>query len=522
MTHAVALASEFFAGLAYGLLLAGIFYGVIVASVVGFLNRGDRTGGERKVWRWHKRAARRLLRPVSDRFAVPVPGWIRPVADWYRGTIVPKRAVASSWKQARDVAQNWVAGTARFIPELEGSTARAVHADRNGWALRITLYPGKTGRNLDELADRLTTAWRAREGSVSVARTGTGGFLTVRRQLRDPLARIAPWPGPRSRTITDPALLGVHDDGTDLLLPLNRHTMIAGTTDAGKTGVEHVLIASLLGCDDAQVRIADLKGSPQMRDWRPAVAEFADTVAGAEAMLAKAVTDMDARYRAMDSGDWKPTAAEPAIVVVLDEIARLKDSGRAKKALAHLALMGREAWVFVYAATQYPTVVVVDAQVRGQFANTVGLRVRERAHSVVVFGDGALEDGWDTSRFDASKPGLLHARSALSPRPRLARSCWVSEAQRRRLAAEHVRPDRDDGDGDAGAAAAVETPDADERLLRVLRNAGPGGVPTAELVAVAAESGVSRSTAERRLAEWQSAGRARRVAHGRWAAGVAS
>jgi hypothetical protein len=518
MTRIVATAGEFATGLAYGLLLAAGWYGLVVACVVGFLNRGDRTGGGRAVWRWHKRVARRAFRGLFERWpgrvAAPVPGWARPAVAWYRDSVEPKRATARSLRQAQTVASAWPTDTARYVPELDGSTAKPVHADRNGWAVKVTLYPGKTGRNLDEMADRLSGAWRARDGSVSVERTGIGGFLLVRRQLRDPLARITPWPGPAVRTIRDPAPLGVHGDGTTLLVPLNRHTMIAGTTDAGKTGVEHVLIGSLLGCYDAEVRLADLKGSPQMRDWRPAVAEFADSVTSTVTLLEKAVEDMDARYRTMDSGDWKPSSDERAIVIVLDEIARLKDSGRAKKALAHLALMGREAWVFVYAATQYPTVVVVDAQVRGQFGNTVGLRLRERAHSTVVFGDGALEDGWDTSRFDAGKAGLLHARSALSPRPKLARSFWMSEAQRRQVAAAHARPDAEPTA--PGPTVAVASPD--DGLLARVRAAGPAGVQTAEFLAVAEECGLTRRTAERRLEEWGASGRLVKVAHGRWAA----
>jgi hypothetical protein len=515
--------ADFAAGLWYGLLIAVGWYGVVLAAVVVFLNRGERTGGGWAVWRWHRRAAVAVVRGARDRWSgqwtVPaVPGaarW-RAVTGWYEATVVPRQEAAKSWQRAREVAQNWDTGTARYVPELERSTAKVVGADRNGWAVKVTLYPGKTGRNLDELADRLTNTWRARDGSVSVQRTGTGGFLIVRRMLRDPLARIRSWPGPQARSVRDPAPLGVYADGGDLLVPLHRHTMIAGTTDAGKTGVEHVLIASLLYCADAEVRVADLKGSPQMRDWRPAAAEFADSVSSTVVMLEKAVADMDARYRAMDSGDWKPTAEQRAVIVVIDELARLKDSGRAKKALAQLALMGREAWVFVYAATQYPTVVVVDPQVRGQFANTIGLRVRERAHSVVVFGDGALDDGWDTSRFDASKPGLLHARTALSSRPRLARAFWVSEAQRRETAAEHARP----GGADVPTAGPVvePSPSADDRLLERLRSAGQDGAQTADLVAAGEELGLSRATVERRLASWRDDGVAAQTGHGRWAA----
>lgn len=175
------------------------------------------------------------------------------------------------------------------------------------------------------------------------------------------LCRSLPKPPPLT------AVLGLDTEGIPLLLRLPgpdvAHVLVAGTTGSGKTALLRSLVVSLALFNPQrklQLVLVDPKGRgfgalaglPHL--LRPVVTE----TAAALNLLANLAAEMERRDREGRS--------EPALVVVVDELADLRQTGgkAVEDLLSRLTQRGREAGLHVVVATQRPTAAVLGGLVK--------------------------------------------------------------------------------------------------------------------------------------------------------------
>lgn len=464
---------------------------------------------------------------------------------------------------------------------LKGSLLQHPTATPWGWEGALLLLPGQTIDTARGCKDALESALEVRRRAVRLDEDPRLARRVLLRVLeRDPLAQPLLWPGPRAGSILHPISLGPFEDGSLMRLPLyGQCVLIAGLRGSGKSGVLHVCIGELAACPDAVLWGIDLKHGLELHAWEPVFApgriahtlDQADQLLGAAERVMHAHGDLLAHHGAKE---WRPSPTRPALVVVIDEQGRLRDSPSAIATLERIATLGRTLGVGIISATQYPTVEVLGSgELRSQYTVQVLLRVQRKQHVTVVLGEDAAREGWRADLIPADQPGVLYPRGPGMHVPKLGRGWRVTDPMVPRVAA-HYAPHRPslhpsaaaatatDATGDTGhptgagtgptpapptvadtwwtgpdptrdhatgpgadtAAATVPLPavppdnDPDRALaamLTALELAGAAGIHADELIGL---SGMSRSWVYKKLRELATAGRAHQVSPGRWRA----
>jgi DNA segregation ATPase FtsK/SpoIIIE, S-DNA-T family len=101
---------------------------------------------------------------------------------------------------------------------------------------------------------------------------------------------------------------------------------------------------------------------------------------------------------------WQPAAAEPALVIAVDELAEL--SADAMALLERLARLGRAAGIILIGATQRPSAEALGGlDARTQMTARVSLGVVEARDAELILGAGRLGAGWRAERLPA--PGYF-------------------------------------------------------------------------------------------------------------------
>lgn len=463
---------------------------------------------------------------------------------------------------------------------LKSSLLQQPTATPWGWEAALLLPPGQTIEVARGCKDALESALEVRRRAVRLDEDPRLARRVLLRVLeRDPLAQPLLWPGPRAGSITTPISLGPFEDGTPMRLPLyGQCVLIAGLRGSGKSGVLHVCIGELAACPDAVLWGIDLKHGLELNAWAPVFApgRIAHTLDQAEQLLGAAERVMHAHGDLLaqtGAKEWRPSPTRPALVVVIDEQGRLRDSASAIATLERIATLGRTLGVGIISATQYPTVEVLGSgELRSQYTVQVLLRVQRKQHVTVVLGEDAAREGWRADLIPADQPGVLYPRGPGMHVPKLGRGWRVTDPMVGQVAAHYAphrpslhpdaaqaatatddtghptgagtgptpapptaadtwwtgpnpTPDPTTGPG-AGADADATVPlpavppdtDPDRALaamLTALELTGLTGIHADELIGL---TGMSRSWVYKKLRELATAGRARQVSPGRWRA----
>ena len=339
---------------------------------------------------------------------------------------------------------------------------------------------------------------------------------------------------------------------------LRRHALFAGTTGSGKSGGLNVLMATLAACDDVVIWAIDLKNGMELGPWAPCIDRLATTPEEAAALLADAVTILQARaahLAATGRRVWEPSPEMPALVIIVDEYAELADEAPdAMSDTDSIARLGRAVAVTLIAATQRPTQKAMgQGAVRSQMDTRICFRVRERKDVDLVLGQGMLSAGWHAHTLNA--PGKFLVSAPEHATPKRARAYLVTDDDVARTVAHYGphRPQLDDvsrGALNLGPAPAEPVPwylvnarrDADRRhsrqnartpktlpwrhptkgkpgpeeiLVAVLSTAPPEGIPVREIIIA---TGMSRRWVFYRLQQMAAAGLAVQMVRGYWRA----
>jgi S-DNA-T family DNA segregation ATPase FtsK/SpoIIIE len=256
----------------------------------------------------------------------------------------------------------------------------------------------------------------------------------------------------------------MREDGLPWLMRLHgTHVLIAGATGAGKGSILWSTVRALLPWLRAGlVRI--VAADPKLMELAYGRAIFdrhgtyaADPGAIVE-MLEVQVKQMQARagrFAGKQRGHT-PTAGEPFVVVLVDEIAFLTayqtDRDLRKRtldALATLTTQGRAVGYCVVAALQDPRKDVLS--IRNLFPDRIVMRLDEPEQVDMVLGDGARDRGATADLISpdpATGAGVAFVRLETDPDPVRVRAAFVSDPDIQAMA--------DDYGGEVGRVRAIE------------------------------------------------------------------
>jgi S-DNA-T family DNA segregation ATPase FtsK/SpoIIIE len=307
------------------------------------------------------------------------------------------------------------------------------YCDRVSVRMVVGQQPADWGRRLDALAH----AFGARCCQVRELHRRPG-YVQLVVGRRDPLAEIVP-ALPAAEVVNLAAVpIGRREDGQPWTVRvLGSHTLVAGTTGAGKGSVLESIIRGLapaIWAGLVKLWALDPKGGMELAAGRPLYDRFAHRSAAEFAtVLEDAVAVMDDRaVRLMGiTREHTPTIAEPLIVVLVDELAALTayaardERNRINTALAQLISRGRAVGVVIVAALQDPRKEIIP------FRNLIPIRIAlslvEPDETDLVLGKGARDKGADCSRIPL-RSGIGWVWCDGEPEPTRVRATWVTDA----------------------------------------------------------------------------------------------
>lgn len=408
----------------------------------------------------------------------------------------------------------------------------AFQSNANGWVGLGTLPPGRTTSPAAVCAKvKQLQANIGLPGKLSLTQGPQGNQLIVRMQTNDPLAAVIPWPGPSITSVKEPMQVGLFEDGTPVLLDvMDDHILIAGSTDKGKSGLQNIIVANLVGVPDAKVLGIDMKpGALELGPWQDNMLALADGPKGAEAVADFVIEEMKRRGEMLGAmrgpngepvrkwipgnPDADPDSPEwghgPAWILVIDELAELvRQVPKVADSLITLNQVARAMGIRIIAATQSPSERAFGGKgtdARQQYGTRFGLGVNESVTVNLVMGAGALGAGWRLTDLDA--PGKLMVSSRRYTQPATARGFWISDAQivtTSRLNAkdrgQHLPPDGTGGPKPRLLKSVPcfpdgsEIPDSKQPLWQALDRRGTQGATILELLGEVAGSGLNQRT----------------------------
>jgi S-DNA-T family DNA segregation ATPase FtsK/SpoIIIE len=264
---------------------------------------------------------------------------------------------------------------------------------------------------------------------------------------------VDPLPIPEAVDL-DAVAVGVTEDGEPWRLAVSggAHTLVAGCTGSGKGSVVSALLRGLApGIREGlvDVRAVDPKGGMELAPGAALFTQFAYRPEDMVELLEEAAWTMIERANRLRglTRVHTPTLEEPAILVVVDELAQLtsyepdpKLRRRAIQALSLLLSQGRGPAVTVIAAMQDPRKEVVEF--RDLFPVRVALRMVEADQANLVLGRGARAKGAACELIPRALPGVGYQLLDGEQHPTRVRASWMSDADIEALARDYPAPRR--------------------------------------------------------------------------------
>jgi hypothetical protein len=336
----------------------------------------------------------------------------------------------------------------RGFHALTGTVPLAVHAFHRGpdgsWSCILKTPPG---RNIAPaaLAKRAAQlqANMGMPGRLALAPGPEANDLIIKMAMTDTLANTLTVTDTSVTTCREPVLLGRDEDGEAFLLTmLYRHTLVAGASDWGKSGIANLILTRLNRCTDVDLYGVDMKpGTPELGPWAGRMKALARNAQQARELLEWIRAECDRRgailaelsRKNMAEGrgpvrKWVPGEHGTAIFVVTDELAELvrQDKKLAELYESLLAIARFLAIQFV-SATQQPSRKIFggSTDARGNYANRISTRAGEAGHGPLIFGQGCQSKGWRPEQLDL--PGKFLAQTPEHDTPRVYRAEYVSD-----------------------------------------------------------------------------------------------
>lgn len=256
---------------------------------------------------------------------------------------------------------------------------------------------------------------------------------------------VIPYQDDASDDLADPIRIGWDENGQPVhLTMLYRHTLIAGASDWGKSGLMNLIIKKLLKKKHVELYGIDLKpGAPELGPWAPKFKRIATTPEEARDLLKWLRTDTEKRGAQLEAlskqelaagrppvRKWVPGVHGPARFVITDELGELiRQDEELRKQEAEWRKTDPESYppeqdiattyesglaVARFLATQFVSctqqpsnrVFGGNTDARGNYTNRLSTRVGEAGHSRLVFGEGCKGNGFTPEKL--TRPGEFY------------------------------------------------------------------------------------------------------------------
>jgi DNA segregation ATPase FtsK/SpoIIIE, S-DNA-T family len=302
----------------------------------------------------------------------------------------------------------------------------------------VRILAGQSVADWQKRSAALAEAFRARRVTIRSIKPGEIGITA---HHGDALATPIRLPRPTCDTKVDlfRVRVGVTEAGMWWRLPLlGQHILVAGATGSGKGSVLWSIIAGLApGVLAGWVRllVLDPKGGMEFGRGQALFTAFAYDNRDKTLALLRAVTTVMQRRAERLRGRTRlhaPTATEPLIVLIVDEIASLtayvgdrKIRAEVEQLVGLLLSQGRAVGVSVIAAVQDPSKDVLP--IRQLFSVRVGLRMTESSQTTMLLGAAARETGAVCDQIPTSAPGVGYVGMDGSAEPVRVRAFHVTD-----------------------------------------------------------------------------------------------
>lgn len=364
-------------------------------------------------WLWH----RRIRGSVAITFTPGIPFKVRRQME----------------HRARTVISDWNGFTRASA--AAGSTLRQIDYDPVSVVLDVKLGHARVAEDFTDLRlRRLESAFEANRGSARVlpVKDANARLVKIRFMLTDPLKdAITPTEadvtGDEDMTLD----IGVFETGAKVIIDII-HTLIAGASDAGKSGIINAIMRGLVRKSKIAILGIDMKpGAPELGKWESNMVELAKNEAEAEMMLQKIVFAIERRGQIMKERGirkWIPTMDEPFIVLIIDEVAQIKKAGpRLTRLLVKVSELSRAYGFAMIMATQHPTDKSIPTEAAANCLQRIGLECKASTAERLIFGDDATKDGWRLSPRHMKAQGMFRVQSRRYGVPNLARAYWMDD-----------------------------------------------------------------------------------------------
>jgi S-DNA-T family DNA segregation ATPase FtsK/SpoIIIE len=251
-----------------------------------------------------------------------------------------------------------------------------------------------------------------------------------------------------------PLLLGIDYMGKLVVedLTLMPHLLIAGSTGGGKSTLLNSIIGGVIlnyGKDDVELVMSDTKGVEftQFEKAENLRSLIATSVAMTIERFDELTAEMERRLKTFGSTSTRnilefnstrqgSKARLPYVLVVIDELADLLSDRRrvpdpndpegnrtvtlgslTSRKLAYIAQKARATGIHVIAATQRPSVKLLEGDIKANFPARLAFRLPSEADSRTVLGCGGAEhllSRGDMLFINPNKPGLQRVHAPLS------------------------------------------------------------------------------------------------------------
>jgi S-DNA-T family DNA segregation ATPase FtsK/SpoIIIE len=355
------------------------------------------------------------------------------------------RVLRGTWRSAWTYGLRWRASMmfaglggrfdgAEWIPRVV-----RVRAGRYVDRVTVRMVVGQQPADWERRSAALAHAFGARSCQVTLI-PGRPGYLCLNLGRQDRLLSVVdPLPIPAAVDL-DAVPVGVTEDGETWCLAVSggAHTLAAGCTGSGKGSVISSLLRGLAaGIRDGLVEVwaVDPKGGMELALAAGLFSRFAFRPHDTVELLEEAAWTMSQRAERLRGVVRVHTAtvSEPAIVVLVDELAQLvsyepdaKLRHRATSALSLLLSQGRGPGFTVIAAMQDPRKDIVTF--RDLFPVRLALRMVETDQTDMVLGRGARNRGAACELIPRSLPGVGYQLLDGEQHPTRVRASWLSDS----------------------------------------------------------------------------------------------
>ncbi|MGH3783199.1 MAG: FtsK/SpoIIIE domain-containing protein [Pseudonocardiaceae bacterium] len=352
--------------------------------------------------------------------------WLWQHPDSFRRTVL--RQVRSEWRRA--VVYAWPWRRVMLFTELTKRTGHGLHrvhyprirrVRADGWRDRVSvkLLHGQSAATYAAHADELANSFGSNSCRVRVARPRRIWLDLIH---ADPLAQpiaVSFLAEPDSGVDLARVIIGRTETGRPWVLRLlDRHILVAGVSDAGKSSVMWAVLRALapwIRCGLVQVFGIDPKGGMEL-GRAPGLFQTLVYSNGTDAVELLEHVAILTRQRAealrkQRTRKWSSGCGQPFVLLIIDELADViayqPDNTlrkRANAALQSILSQCRAPGVCVIGQLQDPRKQIIDC--RHLFPIKIAMRLDEPEQVDMVLGDGVRERGATAHEISEDTPGV--------------------------------------------------------------------------------------------------------------------